>query len=554
MVSIFFLFFLLIYLILIKLPILYFNRQEITTPLQSEEFYLHYKVKYIMINNSDTIKFSKWRRRIWPFNRCDLNKLLPLILIKFFISINYGIFACMKDTIVVTSKNSGAEVISVLKGWVVLPVAIIVAIIYSKLSNILSKKTLFYTIICGFLLVVFICGFILYPNIDTLSPNDSADWLVSKFGTKSEHWVAVYRNWIQTILFVTAELWGSVVILVMFWGFANDVTTIDEAKKSYNIYIAAGDLAAFCVGPIVYFFTKKLSKFEFIYTLQSLIGVSIIIGFCVMIVYWFANKYLLTEKNFLNPNEYTQSPRKNKEKLSLRQGFSHLMKSRYLLGIAILVVGYGLTINLIEVTWKASVKLIYSSPAEYQMFIGKTTSCVGFFAFITSIFLGGNIIRRFGWHVSAQLTPIIVGITGVCFFTLILCKNSFENFTQSFGCSPLLFIVIFGAFQNVISKVIKYSFFDPTKEMAYIPLDKEAKVKGKAAIDVVGSRLGKSGASFIQIALIDLIGTGSIFSVTHILLPIIVVVTFSWILSVRSLSKKFAEKHIEHKLFLQKSN
>ncbi len=40
----------------------------------------------------------------------------------------------------------------------------------------------------------------------------------------------------------------------------------------------------------------------------------------------------------------------------------------------------------------------------------------------------------------------------------------------------LMLAVWVGMVQNVLSKATKYALFDPTKEMAYIPLDKESKV------------------------------------------------------------------------------
>merc|ERR1712139_50068 len=66
--------------------------------------------------------------------------------------------------------------------------------------------------------------------------------------------------------------------------------------------------------------------------------------------------------------------------------------------------------------------------------------------------------------------------------------------------------VILGAAQNVMSKATKYALFDPTKEMAYIPLDQESKVKGKAAIDVLAARIGKSGGALVQQVIVIIFG------------------------------------------------
>ena len=88
-----------------------------------------------------------------------------------------------------------------------------------------------------------------------------------------------------------------------------------------------------------------------------------------------------------------------------------------------------------------------------------------------------------------------------------------------------LFTAVYvGLIQNAMSKVrvmpsvehhpltlfdcqaAKYAIFDPTKEMTYIPLSQDAKTQGKAAIDVFGARLGKSGGALIQQLLVFFFG------------------------------------------------
>lgn len=100
--------------------------------------------------------------------------------------------------------------------------------------------------------------------------------------------------------------------------------------------------------------------------------------------------------------------------------------------------------------------------------------------------------------------------------------------------TPTVLAVWLGFSQNILSKATKYSLFDPTKEMCYIPLDQESKVKGKAAVDVVGGRLGKSGGSFIQQFLLIATG-GSLVEIS----PYLAVV--AWFFATRSLNKSLVK-------------
>ncbi len=75
--------------------------------------------------------------------------------------------------------------------------------------------------------------------------------------------------------------------------------------------------------------------------------------------------------------------------------------------------------------------------------------------------------------------------------------------------------------------------------MAYIPLDEEAKVKGKAAIDVLGARLGKSGGALGQQALV--MAFGNIVRGAPVLAGLFYLVIAGWLASVDKLAKLFHE-------------
>ena len=168
------------------------------------------------------------------------------------------------------------------------------------------------------------------------------------------------------------------------------------------------------------------------------------------------------------------------------------------------------------------------------------TTWIGILATVASLVVSGNSLRLFGWTATAMITPAILLITSVGFFTFFFLKGSPELALAVVGLSPLQLVVLFGTLQNCCSRAAKYTVFDSTKEMVFIPLSREEKIKGKAAVDGICNRLGKSGGSVIYQFLLV------IFSTISACAPYVAVILFSiigvWMLAVRSLGEQFARK------------
>ena len=488
-----------------------------------------------------TPEFGKWRSIFWPIHNFELKKILPMFLMFFFISFNYTILRDTKDTLVITAPNSGAETITFLKFWGVIPAAAIIMLLYAKLSNKLSKQGLFYTTISPFIIFFTLFALIIYPNRETLHPNAFCDWLQTHLPQGFMGLIAMLRNWSYSIFYILAELWGSVALSLVFWGFANDIMKITEAKRFYSILGIGANLALLVSGPAIILASNIRSKLPagvdaWGVSLKFLMGMVAVSGIAIMVIYCWINKNVLTDPRFYNSNELVKK-KKEKPKMSILESFKYLATSKYIGCIAMLVIAYGISINIIEITWKNQLKLQYPHSNDYSTFMGYFSTFTGMITTLMMLFFGGNIIRRMGWGFAALTTPIVLVITGIAFLSFIIFRENLTGIITMLGTTPLMMAVIVGMIQNIMSKSTKYSLFDPTKEMAYIPLNQEAKVKGKAAIDVVGARLGKSGGSLMQQGLI--LFFGSITAITPYVGGVLLIIVAIWIFAVRSLNKQF---------------
>jgi len=290
-----------------------------------------------------------------------------------------------------------------------------------------------------------------------------------------------------------------------------------------------GGLAPIVAGQYVARFASQAKDFD-----ASMHRLTYAITFAgVMICFFYNLSSNLMDKEQANAIKAsgTVPPKKKKSKMAMGESVKFLASSQYLRLIAMLVLGYGLSINFTEIMWKSLLKKKYPNPLDYQRFIGNFSSAVGFGTCVVILF-GVHVIRVLGWRVGAMATPAIMTVLAIPFFICIMM--GIDNPAR------LSIAVALGTAQSLVSKTAKYALFDPTTQMAYIPLDEESKVKGKAAIDVLGSRMGKSGGSLIQQGLVLLFG--NILNATPAVAVFYYGVLFTWLSAANRLSGLFMAK------------
>lgn len=421
----------------------------------------------------------KLRQAIFPiYGSQEVTKFLLIGAIKFFVILALTLTRDTKDTLVVT--QCGAEAIAFLKIYGVLPAATAFIALYSKLSNALGKKALFYTVCIPFFVFFQLFATVIYPNASLLHPALETVQSYLPGGAAASGGTAILANivahWTSAVFYVVSEIYSSVSVGLLFWQFANDVVSIDQAKRFYPLFAQMSGLAPVLAGQYVVHYASQTT--DFATSMNRLTGAVSLSGIMICIFYYLSSRFVeQTERHSSTVNEISgdvsaTSKKKKKPKMSMVESIKFLASSQYLRLIAVLVLGYGLSINFTEIIWKSLVKKRYPDPIDYQRFMGNVSSAVGLSTTIV-IFFGVHVIRILGWKVGALATPSTMALLAIPFFACI--------FLGLDSPSRLYVAVLFGTIQSLLSKTAKYALFDPTTQMAYIPLDEESKVKGKVS-------------------------------------------------------------------------
>ncbi|MCA9737630.1 MAG: MFS transporter [Gemmatimonadota bacterium] len=260
-------------------------------------------------------------------------------------------------------------------------------------------------------------------------------------------------------------------VVSVFWSFLLELFDAGQTKRLFGV-IAAGGTAGALVGPLLTsIIVVQVGNAGILFLGAALFGGAIV---CqrLLIRIWEQSD------SATGPDG---APRDAPLGGNPFAGFSLILKSPYLMGIALFVV-FGATANTF--LYFAQLRIVsdtFADPAIRTRVFGQLDFTVQSLTFIAQIVFTGRIASKFG--IGALLTAVPLAVaTGFLFL----------SGAQSFAILAAVMIT---------RRVGEYSFVRPGREMLFSRVDTETKYKAKNAIDVPVYRGGDALVAQVDSAL-----------------------------------------------------
>ncbi len=263
-------------------------------------------------------------------------------------------------------------------------------------------------------------------------------------------------------------IWVSVFnlfVVSVFWSFMNDIYDKDQAKRLFGSIAAGGTLGALC-GPII---TTWLAQPLGTHNLLLISAVLLMIPiFCIHnLSLWFKQQPLSqvdnTYKAPIGGHWFA--------------GFTLVMRSPYLMGIALLILIFSTLSTFLYFQQASIIQDAFSDSGERTSVFAMIDLAVNSLTILIQFFLTGRIVKTLGLAWTLALIPLLLSIG----FIIL-------------SFSPVITVLII---VQVFRRAGNYSIMRPAREMLYVVLGREEKYKAKNFIDTVVYRGGDAVSAWV---------------------------------------------------------
>lgn len=311
----------------------------------------------------------------------------------------------------------------------------LLVLIDSKLSNVLNRVTFLSTTI-GFLLLNLLVFW----------------WLVQR----PEKWIpATFYVWINFFTYL---------LVAHFWGFASNFFNPREAKRLYGLILTVGTFGGIAGGLAADLSVQTIFSTEDVLLIAAA-ALLLSIGLIQLIEKVVRRKTVATDPSRLNAKRILDSTKT----------FDRGVDRRHLRLLGIMIILAVIVSTLIDYQFNSIVEKSYPTKFAKTEFFGEFFALLNAISLFMQFFLTSKILKKFGIGITLVLLPLIL----------------------SFSSMGFLFLptILLASFLKISDKTLSYSLMQSSRELLFLPISSEIRVKAKLFIDVFINRFASGLAA-----------------------------------------------------------
>jgi len=286
--------------------------------------------------------------------------------------------------------------------------------------------------------------------------------------------------WVGRVFFVWVSVFNLFVVSV-FWSFMTDIFRTDQAKRLFGFIAVGGTLGAIGGGQITASLVRPIGTASLLFVSAAALEAA---AWCVR--FFPAEFARHPERSEGSPepenarqNERSLAPKAfgarddNAEKPvggSLWAGFTHVVRSPYLLGICGFILLHTITATLVYFQQADLTAHQFIDRAARTKFFARLDQSVNILTIVVQIFLTGRLLKWLGVGLTLAVLPLIniIGFTAM-------------------GVMPIIWLL--AVFQT-LRRAGDYAVARPSREVLFTVLRREDKYKAKNFVDTFVYRAG----------------------------------------------------------------